>query len=154
MYTRDDIYNTKTNIERRRALTVFEDSEETLDFLDNYGFGVEKASVLERLTRYSEAADILLDEGKIEQAVELLIKDYTILKRQTARQRAEDCLLRALWQQMSFGRICGSSEVGGAETLSASCKLLLLAEKLRAVGGMSSRAQDEVGSWWWFANSS
>ncbi|KAI0327262.1 hypothetical protein GY45DRAFT_1428013 [Cubamyces sp. BRFM 1775] len=83
-----------------KARELFETDEEILEYMDDYGLGVARASYLEELGRYEDAADIYLSEGNILQAIRLLTMDRGNTK---LVKKAMRCLLDGLWRHLPFG---------------------------------------------------
>lgn len=83
----------------RQARDLFESDEEALEYMDDYGFDMSRASFLEQLNRPAEAAEIHLAEGRTLEAIQLFSNDkenaHSIL-------RASQCLLDGLWSKFSF----------------------------------------------------
>ena len=67
--------------------------------MEDYGFEVARASLLESSGRLSEAAELHLLEGRPVKAIQLFLQDQGI---EAAYQRAQECILSGLWQHMSF----------------------------------------------------
>jgi hypothetical protein len=63
-------------------------------------FGAAHASFLESKGRYTEAADLYLQEGRPLYAIELLLRDSS---NQIALDKATKFLLQRLWRHLSFG---------------------------------------------------
>ncbi|KAI0757657.1 hypothetical protein C8Q80DRAFT_1092486 [Daedaleopsis nitida] len=89
-------YIREDKIENARAL--FEDDEEALEYMDDYGLDASRATLLERLGRFSEAAECCLQEGERLKAIELLVRDHS----QLSTTRAAECILDGLWQLLSL----------------------------------------------------
>ncbi|KAJ6573822.1 hypothetical protein DFH09DRAFT_1361892 [Mycena vulgaris] len=74
---------------------LFEDPEEALEYLEDRGLNVERATLLESLQKFSDAAEIHLNEGRTSKAIALFIQDRNIA-------RATECILQGLWEKFSF----------------------------------------------------
>lgn len=83
-----------------RATKLFDTLDDALEFMEDYGFDVARATLLERDGRLTEAAELHLVEGRLLQAIELLMQDW---ENENSRQRAEECILSGLWGYLSFG---------------------------------------------------
>jgi hypothetical protein len=59
-----------------------------------------RAALLERLGRYSEAAELHLVEGRTLEGIRLLLKDPT---QRASVLRGQKWILHGLWQRVSFG---------------------------------------------------
>ena len=68
--------------------------------MEDYDLDVSRAAVLAGLGRLQEAATIHLAEGRMLEAIRLLLEDG---KDQGAIRRGHECLLEGLWKQLSFG---------------------------------------------------
>lgn len=106
--------------------------------MDDYGFDIARASVLEQSGRKSEAAEIHLAEGRPVKAIELFMEDW---EDDVSRRRAEECLLDALWQQLSFA-------MDSKATLEDSSlrELLTVAAKMNTLAKLSANTIDEVST--------
>ncbi|KAI0656844.1 hypothetical protein C8Q70DRAFT_1158814, partial [Cubamyces menziesii] len=98
----------------RKARELFETDEEILEYMDDYGLGVARASYLEELGRYEDAADIYLSEGNILHAIRLLTMD-----RGNAElvKKAMHCLLDGLWRHLPFGSVVNEALLKSDTTL-------------------------------------
>jgi hypothetical protein len=68
--------------------------------LEDYDLDISRAAVLAALGRLQEAATIHLAEGRMLEAIRLLLEDE---KDQGAICRGHECLLEGLWKHLSFG---------------------------------------------------
>ena len=95
-------HNPQTSLNRssRRASSLFDSSDDVLEFMEDYGFDVARTTLLEQLGRLSEAAELHLAEGRVVRAIELFLRDNVD---RSARRRAEECLLDGFWRLLSFG---------------------------------------------------
>ncbi|KAJ7715028.1 hypothetical protein DFH07DRAFT_762888, partial [Mycena maculata] len=79
-----------------KAVRLFDDNhEKALGYLEDRGLHAERATVLESLEKFSEAAEIHLEEGRTSEAVALFLRDHKA-------DRAIDCVLQGLWEIISF----------------------------------------------------
>lgn len=76
---------------------LFHSAEEVLTFAEDYGLDVARTSLLERMGRKTEAAEIHLLEGRTERAIELFLDD------RASHMRAAECILNDLWRCCPFG---------------------------------------------------
>ncbi|GJE94213.1 hypothetical protein PsYK624_103810 [Phanerochaete sordida] len=83
-----------------RATTLFPTVDDALEFMDDYGFDVARATLLEQSGRFAEAAELHLEEGRPLQAIHLFVRDWDD---HHSRRRAEECVLHGLWGYLSFG---------------------------------------------------
>ncbi|KAJ7451061.1 hypothetical protein FB451DRAFT_1284562 [Mycena latifolia] len=79
----------------QKAGQLFERSEKALEYLEDRGLNVERATLLESLEKFSDAAEIHLSEGRTSRAIALFIQDRNV-------DRATECILRGLWEKFSF----------------------------------------------------
>lgn len=70
--------------------------------MEDYGFDVARASLLENSGRLPEAAELHLLEGRSLKAIQLFMRDWEERHIEQSRLRAEECVLHGLWQQLSF----------------------------------------------------
>ncbi|EGN94529.1 hypothetical protein SERLA73DRAFT_114784 [Serpula lacrymans var. lacrymans S7.3] len=83
------------------AIKLFSSYEEGLEFLEDYDLDVARATLLEKMGRLAEAAELHLAEGRQLEAIRLFIADRENID---SEDRAKKCLVDCLWQQLSFGR--------------------------------------------------
>jgi hypothetical protein len=83
-----------------KASELFTSSEEQLQFTEDYDFDLARAVLLERLGRYSDAAELHLAEGRTLEGIQLLLRDPT---QRTSVLWGQECILHGLWQRVSFG---------------------------------------------------
>ncbi|KAI0696497.1 hypothetical protein C8T65DRAFT_583394 [Cerioporus squamosus] len=88
--------------EVEKARELFETDEDALEYMDDFGLDVARATLLERLGKYSEAADLLFEEGNTPEALRLLSLDH---QNEQSISRAAEIILAGLWAAMSFGVI-------------------------------------------------
>ncbi|KAI9068145.1 hypothetical protein FKP32DRAFT_1672451 [Trametes sanguinea] len=108
-----------------KARDLFESDEEILEYMDDYGLDMARASFLERLGRYEDAAEFHLSEGDVFEAIRLLTldrKDSRLVK------KAMHCLLDGLWRHLPLGTSVTDSLLKADTTLA---RLLQLANTFR-----------------------
>lgn len=84
----------------RKARELFDTDEEALEYMDDYGLDIARASYLEDIGRYVDAAELHLAEGNTLEAIRLLTLDRA---NKTSVKRAFRCLLDGLWLHLSCG---------------------------------------------------
>ena len=104
--------------------------------MEDYGFQVARADLLEKAGRLADAAELRLSEGQVTKAIELFVKDA---QNETSRRRAEECLLGSFWQHLSFDIIV-HQQVDLSSTLIGD--LLIWADKTEKL--LSAKGLDEV----------
>ncbi|KAH9949529.1 hypothetical protein B0H21DRAFT_728406 [Amylocystis lapponica] len=121
----------------KQARDLFESDKEALDYMDDYGFDMSRASYLEELGRPAEAAEVHLAEGRTLEAIELFSRDS-----QDPRSvfRASQCLLDGLWSHLSFGIKPSPDPESGSDSLRGLLRLLPALD----VAKLDGRARDEV----------
>ncbi|KAG5646925.1 hypothetical protein DXG03_002001 [Asterophora parasitica] len=82
-----------------KARELFSSDEEQLEYLDDLDLDIARAEVLTSLGRFSEAAELHLSEGRVQNAIPLFLKDNT----SGSFHRASECIQRELWAHLSFG---------------------------------------------------
>lgn len=122
------------NLFYSKVTQLFNSVDEELEYLEDFDLDISKAAVLEKLHRYDDAAEIHLREGRTLEAIRLLLMDRN---NQTAIQRGNACILRGLWEHVSFGvkKFCRPEEVS---------QLLTLASKIKSSDLLEAAAVDEV----------
>ncbi|KAF6765917.1 hypothetical protein DFP72DRAFT_996790 [Ephemerocybe angulata] len=104
-----------------KAKTLFDTVEEQLEYLeDNILLDDCHAAVLADLGRYQEAADIHIEEGRTMDAIRVLLEDKE--NRESIR-RANDYILRGLWQNNSFSQKIKDSDTDALALLELASKL-------------------------------
>ncbi|ESK85770.1 hypothetical protein Moror_2448 [Moniliophthora roreri MCA 2997] len=76
------------------ASELFDSIEEELEFCEDYDLDVAKASLLEAKGDIAGAAQLHLDEGRISNAISLLLKDK---ESESSQSRAAECILDGFW---------------------------------------------------------
>ncbi|KAI0641195.1 hypothetical protein C8Q79DRAFT_920041 [Trametes meyenii] len=87
----------KNEVEKAHAL--FDSSDEALEYMAGYGLETPRASLLEQLGRFTEAAESQLGEGNILEAVRLFLMDR---ENADSPSRAGRAVLDALWPRLAF----------------------------------------------------
>jgi len=80
---------------------LFETVEEEIEYLEDRNLDLAHVDLLLLHERSIEAAELHLREGRILQAVDILLKDTE--DREGSMQRAHDCILEGLWFLLSLG---------------------------------------------------
>lgn len=107
--------------------------------MDDFGLNVARASLLEELGKYAEAAEVLFQEGNTLEAVRLLTLDRD---NEESMKRAIECVLDGLWSALSFGVSVTDQLISSHPTLG---KLLELALSFRSdAAGVDKNQWDEV----------
>ncbi|EJF58549.1 hypothetical protein DICSQDRAFT_172899 [Dichomitus squalens LYAD-421 SS1] len=84
----------------KKAMELFDNDDEALEYMDDYGLDVARAQFLEDVGRYAEAADVHLSEGNTLEGIRVLTMDNN---NEASMKRALDCLLDGLWRSLSYG---------------------------------------------------
>lgn len=79
---------------------LFPSDNDALDFMEDYGYPIARATLLEKGRRYLEAAESRLEEGQLEDAVRLFLLHSGD---KTGVRRACRCILDELWHTASLG---------------------------------------------------
>ena len=79
---------------------MFSSKEEAITFAEDYGFDNAHVELLRTSGRMFESAKVLLDGGRIADAVETLLTPPRAWDR---TRQAVECLISGLWQYQSFG---------------------------------------------------
>ncbi|KAJ7051208.1 hypothetical protein C8F01DRAFT_1237408 [Mycena amicta] len=111
-----DVLTSVTNVARlyyfkekepEKAQDLFDSFEEQLEYLEDRGLDVARATLLVDLGRYSDAAEVHLEEGRAFEAIKLFLRDRT---NETAIRRGIECVLQGLWQRISFNVVPSQSD--------------------------------------------
>ncbi|KAJ7652111.1 hypothetical protein DFH06DRAFT_1094341 [Mycena polygramma] len=78
-----------------KAGKLFNKQEEALKYLEDRGMDGERATILESLGRFSDAAELHVNDGRTDQAIALFLRDQN-------NERASDCTIQRLWERLSF----------------------------------------------------
>ena len=89
-----------TGFSARPRWPLFSSDEEELVFLEEYGLDVAQSALLEKLRRYSEAAEVHLSGDRPLDAIKDLLKAKGS---HNAIRRATKVMLDELWRRCSFG---------------------------------------------------
>nr|GAT46622.1 predicted protein [Mycena chlorophos] len=82
-----------------KAKDLFDSFEEQLEYLEDRGLDDARASLLESLGRYSDAAQVHLEEGRTVEAIKLFLRDLTD---DASVRRGIDCVLQGLRDRITF----------------------------------------------------
>ncbi|KAI0369978.1 hypothetical protein BV20DRAFT_945276 [Pilatotrama ljubarskyi] len=121
----------------KKATELFHSPEEALEYMDDYGLDVARASLLEQLGRYADAAELHLCEGNTLEAIRLLTLDRG---NSQSIKRAMQCLLDGLWRHLPCGTVVTETLFESDATL---VKLLQHAETIGDLDA-DSDLRDEV----------
>ena len=105
--------------------------------MDDRGLDLERAMLLEQLGRFKEAGQVLLNEGRLLQAIALFLKEPL-----GAAERVVQCLLDAFWQRLSFG-ISPSSQVARSDGVLIELTHILNSPETKAYN-LNAHTHDEV----------
>ena len=122
----------------RKARELFESDEEALEYMDDYGLDSARASFLEDMGRYAEAAELHFAEGRTLEALRLLVLDRT---NDASMKRAFQYLLEGFWSHLSCGLSITNEFLRNNDT---PLKLLRLCDSLQGVDA-DVNVRDEVG---------
>lgn len=107
--------------------------------MSDYGFDVARVTLLEQYGRFSDAADIHLQEGRAIDAIRLFLKDTQNSK---SIKRAAETVLQGLWNELSFAVTVPSQ---GSVARSQLDQLLALSRRLTSSSiSLSPVSLDEV----------
>ncbi|KAK7064824.1 UvrD-like helicase ATP-binding domain-containing protein [Favolaschia claudopus] len=82
-----------------KAHALFSSYEEALEYLEERGLDVAHATLLESLGRYSDAAEVHLEEGRTLEAIKLFLRERDS---EESIRRGAECILQGLWRKISF----------------------------------------------------
>ncbi|KAJ7139425.1 hypothetical protein C8R44DRAFT_764441 [Mycena epipterygia] len=82
-----------------KAYALFSSYEEALEYLEDRGLDIAHATLLESLGRFSDAAEVHLEEGRTFDAIKLFLRDPSD---ERLIRRGIQCVLQGLWQRISF----------------------------------------------------
>ncbi|KAH9855762.1 hypothetical protein C2E23DRAFT_548924 [Lenzites betulinus] len=128
-------YLREKNLKNARGL--FDADDELLEYMDDFGFDIARASFLEQLGRFGDAASVHLSEGNTLEAIRLLTMDRD---NSESVRKAMQCLLDGLWYHLPCGTIVNDELLESDATLT---RLLQLSENLVQLKG-DGDLQDEV----------
>lgn len=117
-----------------KATSLFPTPEKALSFVEDYDLDAARAIILLANGKPSEAADIHISEGRIQEGIQILLDNLT---NRVCAESAVRHVIYALWQHLSFGI---SPAVSGDNAL---VQWLHLAGQLDR-GLMTDRECDEV----------
>ncbi|GBE78672.1 predicted protein [Sparassis crispa] len=121
----------------KQARDLFKSDDEALEYMDDYGLDIARATLLEELGRFADAAELHLSEGRTLEAIESFSKDHG---NPDSLRRASQCLLDGMWSSLCFGVTPNSELATSNNTLQ---KLLRLLARLD-VTDLDSNMRDEV----------
>ena len=84
----------------RKAQELFSSKEEAITFAEDYGFDNAHVELLRTSGMIFESAEVLLDRGRIVDAVKTLL---TTPRTRDRTRRAMEYLTAGLWQHQAFG---------------------------------------------------
>lgn len=87
------------NLVSRQASELFDNVEEQLEYMEEHGFGLARAHVLEHHGRYDRAAEVAFHGNDVVEGIRLLLCSDNAKSIRQAVDRA----LRALWTMLPFG---------------------------------------------------
>ncbi|KAJ7630373.1 hypothetical protein FB45DRAFT_915319 [Roridomyces roridus] len=105
---RPEVVNNVTNVARlyyfkeqklEKANALFPTYEEALEYLEERGLDMAHATLLESLGRFSEAAEVHLEEGRTFDAIRLFLLNRND---EISMRRGLHCILQGLWNRVSF----------------------------------------------------
>ncbi|OBZ79120.1 TPR and ankyrin repeat-containing protein 1 [Grifola frondosa] len=105
-------YLSKQKVKEAREL--FESDEDALEYMDDYGLDIARATLLEELGRFADAAELHLAEGHTLDAIRLFLADQ---QNSISVRRAYQCLLDGLWRHLSCGIMFHSDSAKANVTL-------------------------------------
>ena len=83
-----------------KATKLFPTLNDALEYMEDYGFDVARADLLEKAGKLVEAAELHIMEGRTIRAIELLLQDPDDAR---AIPRAIGYIRDGLWKCLSFG---------------------------------------------------
>ena len=108
-----------TDFSARPRWPLFLSDEEELEFLEEYDLDVARSALLEKLGRYSEAAEVHLSGNRPLDAIKDFLKEKGS---RNAIRRAARVMLDELWHRCSFG--VSSKEVAANQDVVALLNLV------------------------------
>ncbi|KAH9910160.1 uncharacterized protein B0H18DRAFT_516086 [Fomitopsis serialis] len=130
-------YLRKRNMKQARSL--FDSDEDALNYMDKRGLDIARAMLLEQLGRLTDAAQVHLDEGRMADAIPLLLQDRG---NPEAARRAAFSLLEGLRCRLSFGVIPGS-EIAQSDTVLQELRRILNSQGVNIVD-VDDTVRDEL----------
>ena len=127
----------------RKAMQLFDNDDDALEYMDDYGLDVARAQFLEEVGRYAEAADVHISEGNTLEAIRVLCLDTG---NQESLKRALTCILDGLWRNLSCGVPVNEETLKPSGTVG---KLLRLANDLTLTDARDEALRDEVCTTVW-----
>ncbi|KAJ6573853.1 hypothetical protein DFH09DRAFT_1311930 [Mycena vulgaris] len=102
-----------------KANALFSSYEEALEYLEERGLDIAHATLLESLGRFSDAAEVHLEEGRAFDAIKLFLRDQT---NEHSMRRGIHCVLQGLWERISFAALPDETDTSVALLLSLAAK--------------------------------
>ncbi|KAJ7451097.1 hypothetical protein FB451DRAFT_1566339 [Mycena latifolia] len=102
-----------------KAHALFSSYEEALEYLEERGLDIAHATLLESLGRFSDAAEVHLEEGRTFEAIELFLRDQN---NEHSIHRGTRCILQGLWERISFAASPDEKDPSVALLLSLAAK--------------------------------
>ncbi|KAI0757678.1 hypothetical protein C8Q80DRAFT_1134850 [Daedaleopsis nitida] len=121
----------------KKARELFDTDEEALEYMDDYGLDVVRASFLEDMGRFGEAAEVQFSQGNTLEAIRLLTLDRA---NDNSIRRAFEYLLEGLWSNLSCGLPITDEYI---KTHSIVARLLRLADGVQGAH-VDTNLRDEV----------
>ncbi|KAG9101942.1 hypothetical protein FS749_001473 [Ceratobasidium sp. UAMH 11750] len=84
-----------------KATELFDDVEEQLDYMEDYGFDVARIHVLEHHKRFADAAEVALREHNLLECIRLL----SASNEEHLLRQASTHAIRGLWKTMPYGSV-------------------------------------------------
>ncbi|KAK2462120.1 hypothetical protein APHAL10511_006583 [Amanita phalloides] len=109
----------KNSTALRQARQLFITEEEMLEYSEDMCLDGARATILLSLGRSTEAVDCILADGRVLDAIKLLLKDRSL----ESTRRACSYILQELWKLIPFGSRVENVRNSAAELLSLSLKL-------------------------------
>ena len=85
-----------------KAAELFSSPDEELQFADDFEFDEARATILEKMGRLSEAAELHLKEGRTLKGIRLFLKDNASKPSVPPRRECIILLLQRIWDLVSF----------------------------------------------------
>ncbi|KAJ6614863.1 hypothetical protein B0H10DRAFT_2042924 [Mycena sp. CBHHK59/15] len=111
----------------KKASALFASYKDVLEYLEDRGLDVARATLLESNGLFSEAAELRLKEGRIFEAIRLFRNQNS----QHSNLRASQCILQGLWEKFPFAAVPNSPDVSRLLDHAAAVNMSLLSESDR-----------------------
>ncbi|KAI1785420.1 hypothetical protein LXA43DRAFT_132940 [Ganoderma leucocontextum] len=122
----------------KKAMELFDNDDDALEYMDDYGLDMARAQFLEEVGRYTEAADVHVSEGSTLDAIRVLSLDTG---NEASLKRTLECLLDGLWRNLSCGVPVNEEALKPSATIG---KLLRLADSLTLTDASGEVSRDEI----------